>query len=63
MIESTWTPAVAESASGPTNQTIERLWRAHVVMPLHRALDAALRTGELRTLDAGTLADIGYRKV
>ena len=62
MIESTWTSAVAESPSGRTAQTIERLWNAHVAVRLHRALDAALRAGELRTLDADTLADIGYRR-
>jgi hypothetical protein len=42
--------------------TLGALWVRAVVAPLHRALDAGLRAGELRELDAGTLADIGYRR-
>jgi hypothetical protein len=42
--------------------TLGAFWARVVTAPLHRALDAGLRAGELRELDSGTLADIGYRR-
>ena len=68
MSETTWTsastgPATAGGAMATgMAATLGALWVRAVVAPLHRALDAGLRAGELRELDAGTLADIGYRR-
>lgn len=39
-----------------------RFWRVRVIAPLHRALDSALRAGELGALSGQTLSDIGYRR-
>ena len=41
---------------------LARFWTVRVVTPLHRALDSALLAGELRDLNAGGLADMGYRR-
>lgn len=68
MIDTTLTSAIAGfPAQGGKRAhavpgTLPRLWRKSVVLPLHRALDSALRIGDLRELNAGTLADIGYRR-
>jgi hypothetical protein len=68
MSETTWTSASSgfATASGARASgraaTLGALWVRAVVEPLHRALDAGLRAGELRALDSGTLADIGYRR-
>jgi hypothetical protein len=42
--------------------TLAGCWERAVAARLHRALDTALRAGELRELGSGTLADIGYRR-
>ena len=42
--------------------TVGALWVRAVVAPLHRALDAGLRAGELRELGSAALTDIGYRR-
>lgn len=55
-------PAQGGKGAHSVAGTLPRLWRRSVVVPLHRALDSALRIGDLRELNAGTLADIGYRR-
>ena len=68
MSDTTWTsantgPATAWGARGTgTIAILGALWVRAIVAPLHRALDAGLRAGELRELDTGTLTDIGYRR-
>lgn len=68
MSETTWTSASTglATASGARATgiaaTLGALWIRAVVVPLHRALDAGLRAGELRELGSATLADIGYRR-
>ena len=68
MSETTWTTARTgfSAAAGPRATGIAAavgaLWVRAVVAPLHRALDAGLRAGELRELGPDTLADIGYRR-
>jgi len=68
MTETTWTSAGTGIAArretrGPAVvAAIADLWNRAVVAPLHRALDAGLRAGELRELGSGTLTDIGYRR-
>jgi len=41
---------------------LARVWKIRVLVPLHRALDSALRADELRTLNQGILDDMGYRR-
>ncbi len=68
MSESTWTSASTgfTTASGARATgiaaTLGALWVRTVSGPLHRALDAGLRAGELRELDSAALTDIGYRR-
>lgn len=62
MSETTWSSAIVDAPSRTTARTLGQIWKGWVSAPLHRALDAGLRAGELRTLDARTLADIGYRR-
>ena len=68
MTDTVWTttracPARAESGGARSAAAIlARFWEARVVTPLHRALDSALLAGELRDVNAGTLADMGYRR-
>jgi len=62
MTDTTWNCTLAHGPSRPAPRSMARLWQAWVVAPLHCALDSALRAGELRGLDSGTLADIGYRR-
>lgn len=62
MSETTWTPTSNRLALRQPRRVPARGWITRVAAPLHRVLDAALRAGELRELDAGTLADIGYRR-
>lgn len=66
MTGTTWTStgtraAPRRSASTPP-AALAAFWHRVVVAPLHRALDAALRAGELEGLNPATLADIGYRR-
>ena len=65
MTGTTWIPASTELAphrEGGMATFVIALWQRAVVRPLHRALDAGLRAGELRDLGPETLADIGYRR-
>lgn len=68
MSETTWTSAdtgfsARGEARGPwVALAIADLWNRALVAPLHRALDAGLRAGELQDLGPSTLADIGYRR-
>lgn len=68
MTDTTWTTTNASpvpAGSGRVRSVaglVARFWEATVVTPLHRALDSALLAGELRDVDAGTLADMGYRR-
>lgn len=69
MTDTTWTSSTTQAAPRAGMQghslttTLRRYWTMRVVTPLNRALDSALRAGELDALDAGTLADIGYRRL
>lgn len=66
MTDTTWNSAKVEPAPGDALRAsgmLAGLWNRRVIRPLHRALDAALRAGELRELSPATLADIGYRRV
>jgi len=68
MTETTWTSAgtgfsARGEARGPgVAAAFADLWNRALVAPLHRALDAGLRAGELRDLGSSTLTDIGYRR-
>ena len=66
MTDTTWNPAGAAMTVDRTTPraaaAVAGFWTRHVTAPLHRALDAGLRAGELRELGAGTLEDIGYRR-
>lgn len=67
MTETTWTSAAGVGArpgmQDPSlTAVLGRFWASLVTAPLHRALNSALRAGELGALDASTLADIGYRR-
>ena len=68
MTDTTWTTTSAcpvPAGSGRARSVarlLARFWEARVVTPLHRALDSALLAGELRDVNAGTLADMGYRR-
>lgn len=62
MTDTTWTHSMPPAAPAMGGGPLARLWTARVTAPLHRALDAALRAGELRELDSATLADIGLRR-
>ena len=68
MTDTTWMTTAARSGGSPaghesaTGRAIARFWMARALKPLHRALDSALRAGELGGLNPGTLADIGYRR-
>ena len=62
MTDTTWFSTLAHGPSRSAPRRMARWWAAWLVVPLHRALDSALRAGELRGLDAGTLTDIGYRR-
>ena len=68
MTDITWISAKAELGARRTSRgpgrtaTLAGLWNRAVLEPLHRALDAGLRAGELRELGPASLADIGYRR-
>lgn len=62
MSETTWTSASDRATSGRSLRPPALAPARWLAARLHRALDAALRAGELRELDARTLADIGYRR-
>jgi hypothetical protein len=64
MSDTTWTSTLDRPGIRRPSVTgrAGRFWILHVVWPLHRALDSALRAGELRSLDPSTLTDIGYRR-
>lgn len=68
MTDTTWTssstgfPARHGARSPGPIAAKAGLWKRVLAAPLHRALDSALRAGELRDLGPGTLADIGYRR-
>jgi hypothetical protein len=69
MTDTTWTSTTtsARFPAPPQGATLAgmltRFWAAHVLTPLHRALDSALRAGELGSLNSNALDDIGYRRV
>ena len=61
MTGTTWIPASTELAphrDGGMGMLAIALWQRAVVRPLHRALDAGLRAGELRELGPETLAEV-----
>lgn len=68
MTDTTWTTTTTRPVTScqlheaSIGRAIARFWKAWVLKPLHRALDSALSAGELRGLNPGTLADIGYRR-
>ena len=62
MTETTWTHSMSGAARAARRGTLARLWAEHVRAPLDRAVDAALRNDDLRTLNGATLADVGLRR-
>lgn len=62
MTETTWTYSMAGAARRRGHGRVTRLWLEHVLAPLHRALDGALRADDLRRLNGATLADIGLHR-
>jgi len=68
MTDTTWTSSTTHAAprAGIQKHSVTamlgRFWRVRVIAPLHRALDSALRAGELGALSGQTLSDIGYRR-
>ena len=60
--ETTWTHAMPGAARATRGAALARRWRDHVLAPLDRALDAALRLDDVRALNGATLADIGLRR-
>lgn len=68
MTDTTWTYArIGIGRRAPARRAgiaaiMAGIWNRRLTAPLHRALDGALRAGELRDLGSHTLADIGYRR-
>ena len=68
MTDTTWTTTSAcpaqprERREFSAGSSLARFWRARVLAPLHRALDSALKAGELHALNSETLGDLGYRR-
>jgi hypothetical protein len=68
MTDTTWPSLTPGNASRTVRQSpssiamLARVWKIRVLVPLHRALDSALRADELRTLNQGILDDMGYRR-
>ena len=62
MTETTWTHSMSGAARRERRGTVARLWAEHVLAPLHRVLDVALRGDDLRSLNGATLADLGLHR-
>lgn len=60
MNDTTWSPIPL--ATRPHTPRLAGNWRRTVLNSLHRALDAALRAGDLKHLGPATLTDLGYRR-